>query len=155
MANLFEWTEEENKQYKEENDRYRKEFESLNIEFYTDIIDEDIYTFISSLEHYAKSFGIDKFLNNYITVNKLNSLSKVKRCYILGYSLYLCNKYKLKKPEYINTFKNEKLDKILFSNCVIHEYKIGLYKEILDSYKNAIDELKVYNIYYKEIEVAV
>ena len=155
MVNFFDWTEEEEQQYKRENDICKQEFESLNIKLYDNIIEQDMYVFISSLEHYTKSFGASKLLNEYITVDKLKSLSKVKRCYALGYSLYLCNKYNLKKPEYIDTFKDEKLDKVLFSNCMIHEYNIGLYKEILDAYKNAIEELKVYNIYYKEIEVAV
>ena len=155
MSNIFDWTEEEKLQFEQDNLKAKIEFEALNLDFYRENPEQDWYTFISHLEHYNKSWGIDKLLYSYLSVEKLQSWSKAKRCYTLGYVLYLCNKYNKHKPDYIEYFKDEKMDKILFGSVILDAYNKGLYQDILSSYRNCIYELSLYNIYCKEIEVVV
>lgn len=155
MSNIFDWTEEEKLQFEQDNLKAKTEFEALNLDFYKENPEQDWYTFISHLEHYNKSWGIDKLLYSYLSVEKLQSWSKAKRCYTLGYVLYLCNKYNKQKPDYLEHFKDEKMDKILFGSVILDAYNKGLYQDILSSYRNCIYELSLYNIYCKEIEVVV
>lgn len=155
MANLFDWTEEEKHQFEEDNLKAKKEFESLNLDFYKENPEEDWYTFISHLEHYNKSWGTDKLLHEYLSVEKLSSWSKAKRCYTLGYALYLCNKWNKKKPDFLDYFKDEKMDKILFGSCELHDMTEGYYFNILETYNNKIYELMQYNICCREIEAVV
>lgn len=155
MSNIFDWTEEEKLQFEQDNFKAKAEFEALNLDFYKENPEQDWYTFISHLEHYNKSWGIDKLLYSYLSVEKLQSWSKAKRCYTLGYVLYLCNKYNKQKPDYLEYFKDEKMNKILFGSVILDAYNKGLYQDILSSYRNCIYELSLYNIYCKEIEVVV
>ena len=155
MSNIFDWTEEEKLQFEQDNFKAKAEFEALNLDFYKENPEQDWYTFISHLEHYNKSWGTDKLLYSYLSVEKLQSWSNSKRCYPLGYVLYLCNKYNKQKPDYLEYFKDEKMDKILFGSVILDAYNKGLYQDILSSYRNCIYELSLYNIYCKEIEVVV
>lgn len=155
MSNIFDWTEEKKLQFEQDNFKAKTEFEALNLDFYKENPEQDWYTFISHLEHYNKSWGTDKLLYSYLSVEKLQSWSKAKRCYTLGYVLYLCNKYNKQKPDYLEYFKDEKMDKILFGSVILDAYNKGLYRDILSSYRNCIYELSLYNIYCKEIEVVV
>lgn len=155
MNNIFDWTEEEKLQFEQDNLKAKTEFEALNLDFYKENPEQDWYTFISHLEHYNKSWGIDKLLYSYLSVEKLQSWSKAKRCYTLGYVLYLCNKYNKQKPDYLEYFKDEKMNKILFGTSELYDLKQGYYYNILKTYTDCIDELKQYNIYCREIEVVV
>lgn len=147
MSNIFDWTEEEKLQFEQDNFKAKAEFEALNLDFYKENPEQDWYTFISHLEHYNKSWGTDKLLYSYLSVEKLQSWPKAKRCYTLGYVLYLCNKYNKQKPDYLEHFKDEKMDKILFGPVILDAYNKGLYQDILSSYRNCIYELSLYNIY--------
>ena len=155
MSNIFDWTEEEKLQFEQDNFKAKAEFEALNLDFYKENPEEDWYTFISHLEHYNKSWGTDKLLYSYLSIEKLQSWSKAKRCYALGYSLYLCNVHNKRKPDYLVYFKDEKMDKILFGLSELHDLSLGYYQNILKTCKNCIDELKQYNIFCREIAVVV
>ena len=155
MSNIFDWTEEEKLQFEQDNFKAKAEFEALNLDFYKENPEQDWYTFISHLEHYNKSWGTDKLLYSYLSIEKLQSWSKAKRCYTLGYVLYLCNKYNKQKPDYLEYFKDEKMDKILFGTSELYDLKQGYYYNILKTYIDCIDELKQFNIYCREFEVVV
>lgn len=155
MGNIFDWTDEDRLKFEKENLRCKEKFESLHLDFYTENPVEDWYTFISHLEHYNKSWGTFKLLYEYLTIEKLESWGKERRCYALGYVLYLCNKFNFDKPDYMDYYKDEKLDKILFGHYPLHELNAGRYDVILNTYLNPVNELSMYNIYCREIEVVV
>ena len=155
MSNIFDWTEEEKLQFEQDNFKAKAEFEALNLDFYKENPEQDWYTFISHLEHYNKSWGTDKLLYSYLSIEKLQSWSKAKRCYTLGYVLYLCNKYNKQKPDYLEYFKDEKMDKILFGPVELDGIARDYYESILKTCRNNIAELKQYNIYCREIDVVV
>lgn len=155
MKNIFQLTDEEERQLDERLRREKEEFESLNLDYYKNFEYGHFTEFISSMEHYVQSYGHENFVYEYVTEERLAAWKLHETLFVVGYVEYLCNKYNIKEPKSIKKYKDKKMDKLLFHHGLILMMHDGMYGRALECYKDGVKELLQHNIVLGTVEDVV
>lgn len=117
----------------------------LGIEYYEDFNYNNLDAYASSLKHHIKSETPEIFMSKYD--EEPNISDKAKKLYLVSIIEFICNKHNIKKPLWINKYKSEKMDKVLFSQGAMLFYKLtGNEEKLITDYNNSIIEFKEHNI---------
>lgn len=135
-------------EYYKEEERCKKEFLALGLDCYGSEYNYDHFTeFISMLLHKNKSMGSDWVVNTFIKRNIGLWGNLHENLFAVGYAEWLCNKYGVSRPDYLNMYEGIKLDKWLFHQGAVI---LNRYQKYLKEYTDCLVEFKKYRLVVSE-----
>lgn len=153
--NIFSLSPDEELKEKERQIKAKKEFESLNLDYIKEYDYNEFTSFVSSLEHYNKSWGYPRLISDYINEKNIENWVDYKRLYAVGYVEYLHDTLGYEIPDYIKKYENVKLDKFLLNSAMMICLENLNYSLVLNFYSKRIKQFESHNLIISEVEVVV